>query len=80
MKKGKKINYEQPELVDFLDLLGKNVAYGAMVSGSGESFSQSQSGYEVGLVTFDDDQMNIEVPQNAGTGGLSESGGTIGSL
>jgi len=36
MKKRKKVDYEQPELVDFLDLLGKNVAYGAMVHDGGE--------------------------------------------
>jgi len=69
MKKGKKINYEQPELVDFLDLLGKNVAYGAMVSGSGESFSQSQSGYDL-EGDLSDDLIDIDVGLDCGTGGI----------
>jgi len=70
MKKRKKINYEQPELVDFLDLLGKNVAYGAVVYGGGGQFGGAGGGASWGGEYDDKDVIEQQQQQQQGTMGV----------
>ena len=64
MKKRKKIDYEQPELTDFLDLLGKTVAYGATMQHGGSTGGLTQDEYDA--------LKNWMEGQSQTTGGASE--------